>query len=183
VTFNYDAQHGMINATGMQANITSNAIPNAPPFTGTLTISVNITNASKFRPGTQYHCSVSFVGGELSTRVGLVAGGLETANGFAKRVAPGQFACSFTIAFAWSLPRSIPADTGLVVAVGVRALTPAVGCNGDGDDNKGDDKKGGGNGNCQPQPPQVLRSTFQLLGIETLPTSGFSQSFAFDVTR
>jgi type V secretory pathway adhesin AidA len=158
MTFNYDAEHGMINATGMQTKAAPMASTSAPSYTGTVNVTINIKIASNFRPGTLYHCSALFVGGELDTDSGLVAGGLETANGFARRTGAGTATCTFTIPFAWSLPSAPSADTGLVIAFGARAV-----------DFSGKEK-------------EVSRSTFQVDGIENLPSDASTSSFVFDVT-
>jgi type V secretory pathway adhesin AidA len=158
MTFSYDAQHGMINAAGMQTKATPTASTSAPSYTGTVNVTINIKIASNFRPGTLYHCSALVVGGELDTDSGLVAGGLETANGFARRAGAGTATCTFTIPFAWSLPAAPSADTGLVIAFGARAV-----------DFSGKEK-------------EVARSTFQIDGIENLPSDASTSSFVFDVT-
>ncbi len=157
-TFSYDAQHGMINAAGVQSNVTPAAVPSGPPNVGSVTITLNIKILSDFRPGTRFHCSTMVVGGELNTDTGLVSGGLETANGFAKRSGPGMATCTLTIPYSWTLPHGIPASNGFIIAYGARAVS-----------GEGRDK-------------EIARSTFQVNGIEPLPSpNGLALSFAFDI--
>jgi hypothetical protein len=157
MSISYDAENGQINTSGIQLSATPQAKTSAPPYTGTVIVTINIKIASDFRRGTLVHCSASAIGGELSTDNGLVAGGLETASGFARYTGGGSATCVLSMPFAWSLPRGIPADTGLVIAFGARAVN-------------GPDRK------------EVLRSTFQVDGIAPLPTNGSTSNFTFDLT-
>jgi len=158
MSFSYDAEHGQINTSGIQLGATPEAKTSAPPYTGTVNVTINIRVASDFKRGTLYHCSASAVGGELNQDTGLVAGGLETANGFARWAGPGMATCVLNIPFAWSLPRGLPADTGLVIAFGVRAVSDEFGHK------------------------NVQRSTFQVDGVAPLPPNGSTSKFVFDVT-
>lgn len=154
LNFTYDAQRDSVSASGMQIkpSVKSNAIT---PTTGTVTVTINISAVSHFPHGTQFHCSLTLIGGILDLNNGTVVGGIETANGVASSSGPGAATCSLTIPYAWTIPPDPSADNGLVMAFGVSAVS---------------EHEGGA---------VVHRSTLQLDGIESLPASGTTQTFTF----
>ena len=153
LNFTYDAQHDSV-ASGMQIkpSVKSNAIT---PTTATVTVTINISAVSHFPHGTQFHCSLTLIGGILDLNNGTVVGGIETANGVASSSTPGAATCTLTIPYSWTIPPDPSADNGLVMAFGVAAVS---------------EHDGGA---------VVHRSTLQLDGIESLPASGTTQSFTF----
>jgi hypothetical protein len=154
LNFTFDAQHDSVSASGMQIkpSVRSDAIT---PTTGTVTVTINISAVSHFPHGTQFHCSLTLIGGILDLNNGTVVGGIETANGVAGSSAPGAATCTLTIPYSWTIPPDPSAENGLVMAFGVAAVS---------------EHDGG---------TVVHRSTLQLDGIESLPASGTTQSFTF----
>lgn len=150
INFNYDAQHDQLLASGVSFNATHSQNTVAPT-TGTVMVTLNINPSTKFEKGTSFHCSLIVIGGLLDLNNGTVDGGIETANGVAK-----NGVCTLKIPYSWTLPPDSSADTGMVVAFGVSAVT-------DGDK------------------PRVRRSTLQLDGIENLPANGATTTMSFDV--
>jgi hypothetical protein len=159
MSFVYDAQHDQINAAGVQLKpaLAANAVA---PTTGTIAVTITINVASHFSRGTTYHCSLTALGGEIDTDNATIAGGIETANGLGKWTGPGALTCTLNIPYSWTIPADPSADTGLILAFGVSAVTAAT---------------PGATG-------AVERSTLQLDGIENLPASGATSTFAFGVT-
>jgi hypothetical protein len=157
MSFSYDVQHDQIVASGVQLkpSVKSNAIA---PTTGTITLTININVVSHFARGTVFHCSVAAIGGSLDLANGVVDGGLETANGVASPSGPGTATCTLVIPYSWTLLPDPAAVSGLVLSFGAAAVTT-----------RGDTSI-------------VQRSTLQVDGIESLPASGSSEKFTFDVT-
>ncbi|KAA6464948.1 hypothetical protein DYQ86_03050 [Acidobacteria bacterium AB60] len=155
--FSYDAQHGSVNATGVQIRpaVQSSAIP---PTTGTVSVAINISAVSRFSRDTRFHCSLTLIGGILDLNNAAVVGGIETANGIATSSGPGAATCTLTIPYSWTIPPDPAASSGLVMAFGVSAVSFHEG------------------------EAVVHRSTLQVDGIENLPPSGSNQTFAFNVT-
>lgn len=157
LNFSYDAQHDSVAASGLQIkpSVKSNAIT---PTTGTVTVTISISAVSHFSRGTQFHCSLTLIGGILDLSNAVVVGGVETASGIATSSGPGAATCTLTIPYSWTLPPDPAADSGLIMAFGVAAVSEHDGT------------------------AVVHRSTLQLDGIENLPASGTAQSFTFGVT-
>lgn len=154
--FSYDAQHDSLSAAGVQIkpSVKSNAIT---PTTGSVTVTINISAVSHFSRGTQFHCSLTLIGGILDLNNAAVVGGIETVNGVANGSGPGAATCVLTIPYAWTLPPDPAASSGLIMAFGVAAVSSHEGNS------------------------VVQRSTLQIDGIENLPPSGTTQSFTFPV--
>ena len=157
LSFSYDAQHNQIVTTGLplKPSVKSNLLT---PTTGTLVVTVNINVASQFPHGTAFACSVVALGGEIDTTHGVVDGALETANGVGVPTGPGMAACTLKIPYSWVLVPDPVATSGIIVAVGVAAVSSH------------DDSS------------FVYRSTLQLGGIESLPPNGSTSKFVLDVT-
>ena len=172
MSFQYDAQHDQILATGVQIKPTAAAAVSFVPITGTLVVTINITAVSHFRRGTTYHCSLIAVGGLLDQTSAVVSGGLETAFGLAKWTGTNTLACTLTIPYEWNLVPDPAADRGALLAFGVSAVAPP--------------ENGGIHSDLairsSSTPGTVQRSTFQVDGIEPLPPSGTTSTFAFNVT-
>jgi hypothetical protein len=147
VSFTYDAQHGQIAATGMQmqphaANIS------ITPTTGKIVVTVHINAETHFVTGTQFQCTLLAIGGELDTTDAVVGGGIETVN----RTASNNV-CTLSIPYSWIVPPTSGASTGLILAVGVAAVSGGT----------------------------VSRSTLQVGGVEGLPPNGSTTSLTVDV--
>jgi len=157
MSFHYDALHDQISASGLQLtpSVAATAIT---PTTGTITVTLTIGIVSHFMRGSTYHCSLTAIGGILDTENNTVDGGIETVNGLAKWTGPSTTTCTLTIPYSWSLPADPGADSGLILAFGVAAVS------GFGEN------------------AVVERSTLQLDGIENLPATGTTSAFAFNVT-
>jgi len=158
VSFHYDAQHDQVIANGMQIKPAAIGAASITPTTGTLVVTINITALSHFRRGTTYHCSLTAIGGELDTTNAVVSGGIETAFGVARWNGVNTLACTLTIPYEWTILPDPAATRGAVLAFGVSAVAPAA--------------DGGA----------VQRSTLQVDGIEPIPPSGATSTFAFNVT-
>jgi hypothetical protein len=156
LSFTYDTQHDQINANGVQMNAAPLASPTIPPTTGTITVTINIKVVSHFRAGTEYHCSLTVIGGAIDTTSIIFGGGIETANGVATPDGTGVVVCTLTIPYSWTIPPDPAAVNGLILAFGASAIS-------------GHDSQ-----------KQVARSTLQVDGVEPLPANGGSQSFVFD---
>jgi hypothetical protein len=154
MSFAYDAQHGQINANGIQLNPTTIKSNSVSPTTGTITVVINIKVLSHFEGGTTYHCSVNAIGGILDIFNGTVDGGIETANGFATVTSGGTASCTLVMPYSWTLPQDPRGSTGLILAFGAAAVNPQS---------------------------EVQRSTLQVDGIENLPASGAASKFTFNV--
>ena len=157
LNFSYDAQHDSVSASGVQIkpSIKSNAIT---PTTGSISVTINISAVSHFPRGTAFHCSLTLMGGILDLANGAVVGGIETANGVASYSGAGAATCTLTIPYAWTIPPDPAAQSGLILAFGVAAVSNHE-------------------GNAV-----VQRSTLQIDGVESLPPSGTSQTFVFGAT-
>lgn len=160
MSFTYDAQHDQVNASGVQLKPSALTATAITPTTGTITVTINISVVSHFTRGTAYHCSLTAIGGEIDTDNSTVAGGIETANGLGRWSGPGALSCTLTIPYSWTLPPDPGADTGLILAFGVSAISQGT----------------------QNSAGVVERSTLQLDGIENLPASGATSNFTFGVT-
>jgi hypothetical protein len=93
------------------------------------------------------------IGGIIDTDTGTVDGGLENANNFAT-ASGGKYSCTLRIPYAWTLPSTAGADSGLILGFGVAAVNPQS---------------------------EVQRSTLQVDGIENLPANGATSKFTFNV--
>jgi hypothetical protein len=157
MSFSYDAQHDQIIASGVQLRPSANATAAASvaPTTGTLVVTINITDVSHFVHSTSYHCSLAAIGGELDQTNGVVSGGFDTAFGMAHWTGTGTLACTLKIPYSWAVIPDPAATRGAVLAFGVSAVAP--------------------NGAIQ-------RSTLQVDGVEPLPPNGTTSTFSFDVT-
>jgi hypothetical protein len=135
----------------------STAASMATNTTGKITVTINIDLVSKFASGVTYHCSVAAIGGELDTTRNTVAGGMETASTVATTGKNGT-SCTLHIPYSWTLPSDSKAETGLILAFGVGAVSGAG------------------------TSATTVRSTLQVDGIENLPASGATSTYTFDVT-
>jgi hypothetical protein len=158
MSFHYDAQHDQVIASGLQLKPAAIGAASVTPITGTLVVTINITALSHFHHGTTYHCSLTAIGGELDTTNGVVSGGVETATGMARWNGTNTLACTLTIPYEWTLVTDPSATKGALLAFGVSAVAPP--------------SDGG----------IIQRSTLQVDGIEPLPASGSTSTFAFNVT-
>lgn len=158
ISFHYDTQHDQVVANGIQLKPAATSAVTLTPTTGTLVVTINITAISHFRHGTSYHCSLTAVGGEVDTTNAVVSGGIETAFGMARWNGANTLACTLTIPYEWTLVSDPAATQGALLAFGVSAVAPP------------------GDGGA------VQRSTLQVDGIEPLPPSGSTSTFAFNVT-
>ena len=158
ISFSYDAQHDQVIASGVQLKSSAAAAVTFAPTTGTVVVTINITDISHFRGGTTYHCALTAVGGELDTTNGVVSGGIETAFGIAHRTGTNSLSCTLTIPFEWTLIADPAATRGALLAFAVAAVAPEA--------------DGG----------VIQRSTLQVDGVEPLPPSGATSTFAFSVT-
>lgn len=160
MNFVYDAQHDQVNATGIQLKPSAMSASGVTPTTGMIVVTIGITDVSHFTRGTSYHCSLTAIGGEIDTDNGTVDGGIATANAIATWSGSNALSCTLTIPYSWTLPTDANADTGLILAFGVSAMTHASGSTA----------------------ATVERSTLQLDGIENLPASGATSTFSYSVT-
>ena len=158
MSFHYDAQHDQVIANGVQLKPSASGAVSLSPITGTLVVTINITALSHFKHGTTYHCALTAIGGELDVANAVVSGGIETAFGIARWNGVNTLSCTLTIPYEWTLVSDPAAARGALLAFGVSAVAP-----------QGD----GGT---------VQRSTLQVDGIEPLPASGSTSTFAFNVT-
>ena len=158
MSFNYDAQHDSISASGLQVKPSIKSNSPVTPTTGTIMVTINMTLASHFAKGTSVHCSLMAIGGILDLNNGTIDGAVETVNGHASSSGPGSATCTLTIPYSWTLPPDSSADSGLLLIFGASAL-----------EGLGEDAV-------------VKRSTLQLDGIENLPASGATSKYTFDVT-
>jgi len=159
MSFTYDAQHSQINAAGVQLLPAIVTAPTVKPTTGTITVTINIKIVSSFPKSTKFGCSLMAIGGMIDTNNGTVAGGIETASKAATGSGSGYATCTLTIPYSWSLPTDSSADSGLILAFGASGLQMLA-------DNIHSN---------------VLRSTLQLDGIETLPANSTTSKYTFDV--
>lgn len=159
LNFVYDAQHDQVNATGIQMKPSAIATSTTTPTTGAITVTINISDVTRFSRGTSYHCSLTAIGGVIDTDNGTVAGGIETANSMATWSGANALTCMLTIPYSWSLPMDANADSGLILAFGVSAVSKSYGG----------------------AAAVVQRSTLQVDGIENLPASGATSTFAYNV--
>jgi hypothetical protein len=155
MSFSYDAQHDQIIPSGVQLRPSATAAVTIAPVTGTLIVTVNITDVSHFVPGTSYHCSLTAIGGELDTTNGVVSGGIDTAFGGAHWTGANTLACTLKIPYSWVIVPDPAATRGAVLAFGVAAVAP--------------------NGAIQ-------RTTLQVAGVEPIPPNGTTSTFSFNVT-
>ena len=155
ITFSYDAQHNQVVPNGVQLKATPMASPSVAPTTGTVAVTINITDVSHFRKGTTYHCSLTAIGGELDTTNGTVSGGIDTASGLAHWTGSNTLSCTLTIPYSWAILPDPAASTGALLAFGVAAVDPSG---------------------------AVVRTTLQVDGVEPLPPNGTTSTFTFDVT-
>jgi len=159
LNFAYDAQHDQITGSGFQLSTNTVKANATAPTTGTVNVTINIKQVSHFAKGTTFHCSVYLLGGIIDLTNGLVDGGVETAYGVGKTSTAGASACTLSIPYSWTLAHDPYGDTGLILAFGASAVgAHTAGEHGD-----------------------VYRSTLQIDGIENLPASGSTVSYAFDV--
>ena len=159
MSFNYDAQHDQIVASGVQMKPHSNTTP-ITPTTGKIVVTVNIVAETHFPMGTKFHCTLLAVGGEIDTTDGVIGGGLETTSTVAK-----HDVCTLTIPYSWIVPPDPAASTGLILAVGVSAV-----------EGQGHDDHGNGNGGGT-----VSRTSLQVGGVEALPPNGSTTSVSLDI--
>jgi hypothetical protein len=159
ISFNFDALHNQVSTSGLQVKplVLTSAVT---PTTGTIAVTINIAVASHFARGTVYQCSLTAIGGILDLNNGTVAGGVETAYGVAAPSGSNTATCTLTIPYAWNLPTDAAADSGLILAFGVSAVTR----------------------NDFGEVGTVQRSSLQVDGIENLPAIATTSSFAFHVT-
>ncbi len=155
ISFSYDAQHDQVIANNVQLKATPMAAPTVAPTTGTLVVTINITDVSHFVKGTSYHCSVAAIGGELDTTNGVVSGGIDTAFGIAHWTGSSMLSCTVRIPYSWAILPDPAATRGALLAFGVAAVTPSG---------------------------AIEHSTLQVDGVEPLPPSGATSTFTFDVT-
>jgi hypothetical protein len=155
ISFSYDAQHDQVVANNVQLKATPMTAPTVAPTTGTLVVTINITDVSHFVKGTSYHCAVTAIGGELDTTNGVVSGGIDTAFGIAHWTGSSMLSCAVRIPYSWAILPDPAATRGALLAFGVAAVTP------DG---------------------AIEHSTLQVDGVEPLPPNGTTSTFTFDVT-
>jgi len=151
--FAFDSQTNAVTASGVRMKATTQKSNSVSPTEGVLVVTININVASHFEAGTTYHCSVYAIGGIIDIDTGTVDGGLENANNFAT-ASNGKYSCTLRIPYAWTLPSSAGADSGLILAFGVAAVNTHS---------------------------EVQRSTLQVDGIENLPANGATSKFTFNV--
>ena len=155
MTFSYDAQHDQVIANGVQLKPAAIGAASLSQVTGTVVVTIHITDVSHFTPGTTYHCSLTAVGGELDLTNAVVSGGVETAARPAKWTGTNMLSCTLRIPYEWTLVSDPAATRGALLAFAVAAV----------------DTTGA-----------VERSTLQVDGVEPLPASGTTSTFAFSVT-
>jgi len=155
ISFSYDAQHDQVIANGVQLKATPMTSPTVAPTTGTVVVTINITDVSHFVPGTTYHCSVTALGGELDTTNGVVSGGIDTAFALAHWTGSSTLSCKLRIPYSWAVTPDPAATRGALLAFGVAAVTSSG---------------------------AIEHSTLQVDGVEPLPPNGTTSTFSFDVT-
>jgi hypothetical protein len=150
----FDAPHGQLTATGFALKATP-MTANSTRTTGTIEVALSINLVSKFRKGTTFPCAILVLGGQLDAANQKVDGGMETASGLASVNAanPSTATCMLSIPYAWTFQNDATASTGLVLAFAVAGLTPQG---------------------------VTQRSTVQVTGVDALPASGATTTFAFD---
>jgi hypothetical protein len=157
-TFSYDAQHDQVIPNGVELKPAAIGAVSLAPVTGTVVVTINISAVSHFKHGTTYHCSLTAIGGELDTTNGAISGGIDTATEQAHWTGTNALRCTLSIPYEWTLIADPAATRGAILAFGVAAIAPAA--------------DGG----------TVERSTLQVDGVEPLPPSGTTSTFAFNVT-
>jgi hypothetical protein len=156
MSFSYDAKHDQIVPNGVQLKPHA-ANVSIPPTTGKIEVTVNIHAESHFEKGTGFSCTLLVIGGEIDTTDGVVGGGIETANGDAKKDV-----CTLTIPYSWIIPPDSGASSGMILAIGVKAI--------EFHDKDHDHDEGA-----------VSRTTLQVGGVDSLPPNGSTTSITFDV--
>jgi hypothetical protein len=158
LNFTYDAQHDLVSASGVQIKPSAKSNALFAPTPGTINVTIDISAVTHFRRDTSFHCSLTVIGGILDLSNAAVVGGIETANSVANWSGPGAATCTLSIPYSWSLPPDPAAQSGLILAFGVAAVSNHEGNS------------------------VVHRSTMQLDGIENLPASGTVSNFVFGAT-
>ena len=155
MSFSYDAVHDQVIANGVQLKPSAMGAVSVAPTTGTLSVTINITDVSHFVHATTYHCSLAAIGGELDTTNGVVSGGIDTAFGLAHWTGTDTLACTLKIPYSWAIVPDPAAARGAILAFGVAAVAP--------------------NG-------AIERTTLQVDGVEPIPPNGSTSTFSFNVT-
>lgn len=153
MSFVWDAQHSQIISNGVQLKTSTLKSNSVSPTTGIINIVVNIRSLSRFQAGTVYRCSAYVLGGIIDLDTATIDGGIESVNTDASG-SGGTYKCTFRIPYSWTLASDSGADGGLIIAFGAAAVNP----------------KG-----------EVQHSTLQVDGIENLPATGATSSFAYTV--
>ena len=156
LNFAFDAQHGQITASGYALKPASSASASTA-VTGTVEVTLTLNLVTKFKKETTFPCAVIIIGGQIDTDNYILDGGVETASGMATVSAknPSTATCKLTIPYAWSLQNDSGASSGLLIAFAAAGVNP-----------------GGA----------TVRSTLQITGIESLPATGSTSTYAFNAT-
>lgn len=157
INFAFDAQHGQITASGYTLKAATSSESASTSVTGTVEVTLTVNLVTKFRRGTVFPCAAILLGGQIDTGNFILDGGLETASGVANvsYANPATATCKLAIPYAWTLQNDSGASSGLLIAFAAAGVTP------------------GGT---------TVRSTLQIHGIDALPATGSTTTYAFNAT-
>lgn len=156
LNFAFDAPRGQLTASGYTLKPAINPAASTS-VTGTVEVTLTLNLVTKFKKDTTFPCAAIIIGGQIDTDNYILDGGVETASGTAIVSAknPSTATCKLTIPYAWSLQNDGGASSGLLIAFA------AAGVN---------------------QWGTTVRSTLQITGIESLPATGSTSTYAFNAT-
>jgi hypothetical protein len=156
LNFAFDAQHGQITASGYALKPASSAAASTS-VSGTVEVTLTINLVTKFKKDSTFPCAAIIIGGQIDTDNYILDGGVETASGMAivNEKNPSTATCKLAIPYSWNLQHDSGASSGMLVAFA------AAGVNRWG---------------------TTVRSTLQITGIESLPASGSTTTYAFNAT-
>ena len=152
----FDAQHGQITASGYTLKPASSAAASTS-VTGTVEVTLTLNLVTKFKRGATFPCAAILIGGQIDTGNYILDGGVETASGIANvsEKNPSTATCKLAIPYAWTLQHDSGASNGMLIAFAAAGVNP-----------------GGA----------TVRSTLQITGIESLPATGSTTTYAFNAT-
>jgi hypothetical protein len=160
LSFSFDAQHGQLTASGYTMKVSPKA-GSTSSVSGTVKVTLHITEVGNLANGTKTSCGAAAIGGEVDATTLTVDGGIETASAPAT-IEPlptpagiTYWTCTLTIPYEWTLAGGAGADEGLFLVFAAAAVTP--------------------NGT-------VPRSSIQFNGVNPLPSNGSEATYSFNLT-
>jgi hypothetical protein len=150
LSFTFDAPHGQLTASGFALNLAPKDTA-VPNVTGTIDVTLTIHLVTRFHKETAFPCAATIVGGQIDSTNFVVEGGIETASGWAT-VKDSVVTCKLAIPYEWTIAPDPAAVNGLIIAFAAAGI--------------------GHEGN-------VVRSTTQANGFESIPADGSTTKFSF----